>query len=174
MVETERLVIVPLNYDQLRLYLKGNGKLEKELQLTTGARNVSDEVKESVEFFILPSMKNTVGDHYLFYTFWLIVEKASRRIVGESGFKGSPNDKGEIEIGYGIFSHERRKGLMTEAIGGMVEWAKKRADVNYILAEADENNLASIRVLQKNNFDIFDKKEKMLWWKTEVISRPVL
>ena len=62
MVETERLVIIPLNYDQLRLYLKGNGKLERELRLTVSVRNVSEEVKQSVELFILPALKTMIGD----------------------------------------------------------------------------------------------------------------
>jgi ribosomal-protein-alanine N-acetyltransferase len=168
MVETDRLIVTPLNYDQLRLYLRGNGKLEKELRLANNVRNVSKEAKESAEYFILPAMKKSVDDNYLFYTFWLVIEKTSRSIVAELGFKGSPGDEGEIEIGYGAFFNHQRKGFITEAVGGMIEWAKKRHDVKFILAETDENNLASIRVLQKNNFEVFDKKEKMLWWKIEV------
>ena len=170
MVETGRLIIIPLNYDQLRLYLRGNGKLEKELQLANNLRNVSHEAKESAGFFILPAMKKAVGDHFLFFTFWLVVEKISRSIVAELGFKGAPNNNNEIEIGYGTFFGERKKGFMTEAVGGMIEWAKKRVDVKYLLAESDESNLASIRVLEKNNFKVFDKKGAMLWWKKEVIS----
>ncbi len=174
MVETSRLIIIPLNFDQLRLYIKGKGRLEKELHLTETGRNILPEVKDSVEFFILPSMRKALSDHYLFFTFWIVVEKASCNIIAELGFKGVPNDKGEIEIGYGTFSDERGKGLMTEAVGGMIAWAKQRPDVNYILAEADENNPASIRVLQKNDFEIFDKRGKMFWWKRNVIPRPIL
>lgn len=174
MVETSRLIIIPLSYDQLCLYLKGRGRLEKELRLSEHVRNVSPEVKDSVELLILPSMKKALSDHYLFFTFWIVVEKASRKIIAELGFKGAPNDKGEIEIGYGTFFGQRGKGLMTEAVGGMIEWAKHRTDVNSIVAEADENNLASIRVLQKNDFEIFDKKGGMLWWKRNVSTRPIL
>jgi RimJ/RimL family protein N-acetyltransferase len=174
MVDTGRLLIIPLNYHQLRLYLKGKGMLEAELRLANNVRNVSEEVKDSVEFFILPSMKKALSDYYLFFTFWIVVERISRSIVAELGFKGAPNNEKEIEIGYGTFSGQRGKGVMTEAVGGMVEWARQRDDIKYILAETDESNLASIRVLQKNNFAIFDKKGKMLWWKIEVIPRPIL
>jgi len=174
MVETSRLIIIPLSYQQLRLYLKGKGRLEKELRLTETVRNVSPQVKDNVEFLVLPSMKKALSDHYLFFTFWLVVEKTSRTIIAELGFKGVPNDMGEIEIGYGTFFGQRGKGLMTEAVGGMVEWAKQRPDVNCIVAEADENNQASIRVLQKNDFEIFDKKGAMFWWKRDVIPGPIL
>ncbi|MBS1934647.1 MAG: GNAT family N-acetyltransferase, partial [Bacteroidetes bacterium] len=74
----------------------------------------------------------------------------------------------EIEIGYGTFFSQLNKGIMTEAVGGMIDWAKARTDVDYILAETDEKNIASIRVLQKNNFQQFDKIDDMLWWKISV------
>jgi RimJ/RimL family protein N-acetyltransferase len=57
---------------------------------------------------------------------------------------------------------------MTEAVCGMIGWAKARPDVNYILAETDEKNAASIRVVQKNNFKYFTEKGRMLWWKIDV------
>jgi ribosomal-protein-alanine N-acetyltransferase len=167
-VETNRFEIIPLDYRQLRLYLQGNRKLEKELRISQTVRIVSKEIKDRAEYLILPQMKKAAGDAYLFYTFWIVIEKSSRNIVAELGFKGVPNNHNEIEIGYGTFFGYRRKGIMTEAVGGMIEWAKKRRDINFILAETHEINIASIKVVQKNNFQKFDKKENMLWWKIEV------
>ncbi len=168
MVETANLEIIPLDYRQLRLYIHGNRKLEKELRISHTVRIISSEVRDRVEYLILPQMKKASGDGYLFYTFWLVIEKSSRNIAAELGFKGIPNNKNEVEIGYGTFFGYRRKGIMTEAVGGMIEWAKKHPDIKYILAETDETNLASIKVVQKNNFRNFDKIEKMLWWKIEI------
>jgi ribosomal-protein-alanine N-acetyltransferase len=168
MVETTNLQIIPLDYRQLRLYIKRNRKLEKELRISHTVRIISSEVRDRVEYLILPQMKRAAGDGYLFYTFWLVIEKSSRNIVAELGFKGVPDNNGGIEIGYGTFFGYRRKGMMTEAVGGMIQWAKDRADIKYILAETDESNIASIKVVQKNNFRQYDKIEKMLWWKIEV------
>jgi ribosomal-protein-alanine N-acetyltransferase len=168
MIETERLIIMPLDHRQLQLYLKGEGKFEKEFRLTDTGRNVLPQEKERVEFFILPNIKRAVGDHYLFHTFWLIIEKSSLTIIAELGFKGIPNYSKEIEIGYGTFYSQRNKGIMTEAVAGMVGWAKKRTDVEYILAETDQTNTASMRVLEKNNFQQYEKNETMLWWRVTV------
>jgi len=167
-VETNRFEILPLDHRQLRLYLHGSRKLEKELRISHTVRIISREVRDRAEYLILPQMKRALGDGYLFFTFWIIIEKFSRNIVAELGFKGIPDNYGGVEIGYGTFFGYHRKGIMTEAVGGMIEWAKKRPDIKFILAETDENNIASIKVVKKNNFEKFGKKEKMLWWKIKV------
>lgn len=165
MVETDRLLIIPLNQEQLELYLEADGKLEKKLQLTECGRTFSPEVKKMVLKDILVKMKAVSGDNFLYFTFWIVVQKATRLIVAELGFKGEPSKQGEIEIGYGTMPFERGKGFMTEAVGGMVAWAKNRSGVLAILAETEETNLASIRIVEKNNFFLIEKKGEMLWWK---------
>ncbi len=167
-VETARLFIIPLQEEQLYLYLLAEGKLEKKLLITDNGRTISADVKELVTRFTLPNMKKAERDNYLFFTFWIVVEKGSRTIVAELGFKGTPGKKGDIEIGYGTMPAMKGKGYMTEALGGMIGWAGSRPDVQYILAETEDKNIASIRVVQKNNFHFLHRKGKMLWWRAEV------
>lgn len=168
MTETTRLKIIPLTYNQLVLYLSAEDKYEIAHGLAITGRVVSPEVKEMVERFTLPRMKMTSEDNYLFYTFWIVVDKTSEIIVAELGFKGIPNNKGEIEIGYGTMPEQQGNGYMTEAVAGMIQWAAGRVDVGYVLAETDENNHASIRIVQKNGFVQFARKGEMLWWKRDV------
>jgi ribosomal-protein-alanine N-acetyltransferase len=167
MVETNRLTIIPLNSKQLELYLQGNDEFEREFELVTNGRKVSAEIKERVLRTILPAVKNSSNKNYLFYTFWIVIEKSKKLIVAELGFKGEPK-KGEIEIGYGTIYEQRENGYMTEAVGGMIHWAKQQQRVKYILAETDENNLASISVVKKNKFQFDYQKEKMKWWRISV------
>jgi [ribosomal protein S5]-alanine N-acetyltransferase len=168
MVETSRLTIIPLSYDQLTLYLQGENKFENSLQLINTGRTVAENVKNMVELITLPKMKKAINDYYLFYTFWIVIEKISKTIVAELGFKGAPDKAGEIEIGYGTFPDHCNKNFMTEAVDGMIKWAKQRPDVHFILVETDKENIASIKIVQKNNFQLFDTKGKMLWWRIEV------
>jgi ribosomal-protein-alanine N-acetyltransferase len=152
MIETDRLMIIPLNQEQLDLYLQADDKFENLFELACTGRRVVPDVKEMVEKFTLSKMKIANADNYLFYTFWIVVEKSSRSIVAELGFKGEPNKDGEIEIGYGTLPNSRNKGFMTEAVGAMIKWASNREGVRWLLAETDETNIASIRIVQKNNF----------------------
>lgn len=165
MVETDRIKIIALTYPQLVTYLKAGDKLENDLGLVKTGRVISDDVKDMVENFTLPKMKRSYRHHYLFHTFWIVIDKVTNIIVAELGFKGDPNRDGEIEIGYGTMPDHQGNGYMSEAVGVMVHWALAREDVNGVLAETDEKNLASIRVVQKNGFEQFDKRGEMLWWR---------
>ena len=165
MVETARLKIIPLTYPQLIQYLKADNKLENEFRLTNTGRMISDDVKEMVETFTLPKMKGVNKHTYLFYTFWIVIDKASNTIVAELGFKGTPDKLGTVEIGYGTMPVNRSKGYMTEAVGGLISWAFLRDDIKCVSAETDETNAASIRVVEKNDFEQFDKRKNMIWWR---------
>lgn len=165
MVETSRLLISPLTREQLHLYLQANDLFERSAGLNSNGRIVVPAVQNMVTKFTIPRMADAVADEYLFYTFWIVVEKSSRLIVAELGFKGVPTGSGEIEIGYGTMPAYQGKGFMTEAVGGMLDWGRKRPDVSCILAETDETNAASIKVLRKNNFIQYTRKGNMLWWK---------
>ena len=86
MVETSRLTIIPLNYRQLELYMQGDGKLEKEFRLTITGRTVAPEIKERVIDLILPKVKEAIADEYLFYTFWIVIEKATKSNCSRTWF----------------------------------------------------------------------------------------
>jgi ribosomal-protein-alanine N-acetyltransferase len=165
MVETTRLQIRPLNKEDLHLYLQGKDQFEACYGLTQTGRKVAPAVRHMAEKFTLPKMAASTADNYLFFTFWVVIDKAHQLVVAELGFKGEPNHRREIEIGYGTMPTQQSKGYMTEAVGGMLRWAAARSDVQTMLAETDEVNLASIRVLRNNKFIQFDRKDNMLWWK---------
>jgi ribosomal-protein-alanine N-acetyltransferase len=164
MVETSRLLVIPLTQKELQLYLQAGDQYEQAAGLACNGRTVVPAVHDMVIKFTLPKIALATDDHYLFHTFWIVVEKANRSIVAELGFKGIPNLKKEIEIGYGTMPLQQGKGFMTEAVGGMLKWAMARTDVDVVLAETDETNTASIRVLRNNRFIQFDKRGNMLWW----------
>ena len=49
MIETSRLLIRPLTYEQLVKYLQNDNSLEAELNLTPSLRSISPELKEALE-----------------------------------------------------------------------------------------------------------------------------
>lgn len=165
MVETARLLITPLTREQLLLYLQANDLYEQAAGLTCNGRIVVPAVQQLVTRFTLPRIAEAPGDDYLYYTFWIVIEKATKLIVAELGFKGAPNEEGAIEIGYGTMPASQRKGYMTEAVGGMLRWGSERPGVRCILAETDETNAPSIKVLQRNHFTQYTQKGNMLWWR---------
>jgi len=82
----------------------------------------------------------------------VLIENDYPILCGSIGFKGPPNDRGMVEIGYSVLPEFQRRGLATEMVTTIVKWAKHQPRVKRIEAETNIDNKASIRVLEKNDF----------------------
>ena len=167
MIETARLILKPLNYDQLIKYIKCDNSLEAELNLNETSRTISPELKEAFEHTILPNVADETKN-YLYATLWTAISKAENKMVGDLCIVGEPNADGEIEIGYGTYDEFQGKGFMTEIVGGIIEWTKTQQIVKSIIASTDKTNTASFKVLEKNNFIKIGETETLLNWKLEI------
>jgi ribosomal-protein-alanine N-acetyltransferase len=164
MIETERLIIKPLTYGQLKKYIKCGNSLEEELKLNQTSRTISDELREALENTILPNLADKTKN-YLYFTLWTAILKVDNKMIGDICIVGEPNAEGEIEIGYGTYDEFQNKGYMTEAVHGMIEWSKTQQIVKSIIASTDKTNAASFKVLEKNNFIKIGETETLLSWK---------
>jgi RimJ/RimL family protein N-acetyltransferase len=167
MIETERLILRPLTYEQLIKYNKSDNSLEEELNLEKSPRSISPELREALDYGIMPNVADE-QQNYLFSTLWTIILKESNRMVGDVCFKGEPNIDGEIEISYGTHFEFRRKGYMTEAVGEMLKWAKMQSNVMKVLANTEKNNLSSQRVLRNNGFSQINDADGIIYWEIRV------
>jgi len=166
-IETERLILRPLTYTQLLKYIKADHSLEKELELDETSRTISLELEEALEQTILPNVADQTRN-YLYSTLWTVISKEKNKMVGDVCFFGEPNEDGEIEIGYGTYEEFRNQGFMTEAVGGMIEWAKGQPNVVSVVASTEKNNLTSTIVLERNNFIKIGDTESMLKWRLPI------
>lgn len=91
-------------------------------------------------------------EHRIWYVPWKItlIGKPDE-IIGELGFRG-PQKNGSVEIGYGMGPGYEGHGYMSEAAAAAVEWALTQTGVDTVLAETNEDNKASLRVLEKLGF----------------------
>ncbi|UOX33007.1 GNAT family N-acetyltransferase [Flavobacterium sediminilitoris] len=169
MIETERLILKPLTYNQLVKYTKCDNSLEEELNLNTTTRAISPELKEAFEQTILPNVADSTKN-FLYSTLWTAISKADNKIIGDLCIIGEPNTNGEIEIGYGTYDEFQNKGFMTEIVSGMIKWTKTQSSVKSILASTDKTNTASFKVLERNNFIKVGETETLFNWKLKMNS----
>ncbi len=73
-------------------------------------------------------------------------------LAGTAGFKGRPDENGEVEIGYSIIPEFHRKGIATAAIRLLTGHAFASPDVRRIKAETLPRLIPSIGVLEKCGF----------------------
>lgn len=161
-LETERLYLIPLTAHQLKLWIYDTPALEKELNCSYRAEPVEgiflDIVKKQYEV----TMKDEAN--YLYHSFWFILRKSDRIVVGSAALKDVPNPAGEIEIGYGLGEEYQHNGYMTEAVKALCTWAMNQASVSHVIAETEIDSIASQHILERCGFKLYSKKET-LWWK---------
>jgi RimJ/RimL family protein N-acetyltransferase len=75
-----------------------------------------------------------------------------REVLGICGFKGRPDQRGTVEIGYSILSQFRNQGFATEAVERLLGWAFSHQSVAEVCAETLPHLQQSIRVMKKNGF----------------------
>lgn len=167
MIQTERLRLLPLTHDQLQQYLRADHSLEEALQVVPIDLVISPELKEAIEQAFLPNTANP-EKNYLFCTLWTIILKAESRMVADLCIVDEPNENGEIEIGYGTYEADQGKGYMTEAVGGIIQWARQQPAVKTIVAGTDKTNIASYTILQKNGFVRSGETETGFTWRLEI------
>jgi len=95
---------------------------------------------------------------------WFVILRENYQVIGDIGFKGKPNEQRTVEIGYGIIPTTQNKGFATEAVQGLINWAFSSGQVEKVIAECLEDNIASIRVLEKVGMERTYAKDNMLYW----------
>ena len=84
------------------------------------------------------------------YAMWMI-ELRDGTHIGELCFRGVSPD-GAVEIGYGIDERYQDRGYATEAVSAVTAWAAQQGGITRVEAEAEDENIASLRVLEKSGF----------------------
>jgi RimJ/RimL family protein N-acetyltransferase len=167
MIETNRLYIKPLNYEQLRSYSKDKSALDEAYGLNDSSGYVSEALKEAIETTMLPALAKA-ETNYLYTTLWVVIWKEENKIIGGISFTGAPDAKGAIEIGYGCYEDFRKKGFMKEAVKGMLHWAATQSDIKSVTACCSKDNIASYKILDENKFLIIDNSDDLINWKYEI------
>ncbi|OFI49490.1 GNAT family N-acetyltransferase [Floricoccus tropicus] len=161
-IDTKRLKIIALTPSQLPKLVNNISKLERELDCSYQGQVIKGIFKKII---LNQSLKVKEKDNdYLWLTFWLIIRKEDKVVVGTIDFKDIPNINEEVEIGYGLGESHKNHGYMTEAVEAFCAWGKQHKEVEYIISETESDNFPSQRVLQKCGF-IEYYRDETIWWK---------
>jgi ribosomal-protein-alanine N-acetyltransferase len=144
-ITTRRLTLVPITFEIASATLDDRALLEELVGATVPDEWPNPDFAEAL-VFIKSDLKRNPS-----YALWtrLIVHTAARVVVGDAGFKSTPDRSGTVEIGYGVVSAYRNEGIAGEAARALIDWAFSSNGVRRVIAECYEDNLASARVLEK-------------------------
>lgn len=86
---------------------------------------------------------------------WAIELKETGEVIGDIGFNEYDGWNEKTDIGYFIRKDYSRKGLISEAVTSVIDWAFNKLDLfnlHRIEAETTLDNIPSINLLKKFNF----------------------
>ncbi|MEN9518544.1 MAG: hypothetical protein RLZZ381_1132 [Cyanobacteriota bacterium] len=99
--------------------------------------------------FVSDRLRQDPGNKFWWTPRLIVVE---RLVVGMCGFKSPPDSKGVVEIGYGIVASQQSQGFATQAVALLVREGFSKREIQMIMAYTTLMNLASGKVLEKNQF----------------------
>ena len=133
MIETARLRVYPASKEEMEDFISGQ---------------TDDILKTAYQEMLDGCLMHP--EEWDYYAIWMI-EKKDGAHIGECCFKGVSPD-GSTEIGYGVSEAYRGRGYASEAVDAVAAWVLQQQKACRVEAEAEADNLASIRVLQKCGF----------------------
>ena len=155
-LHTPRLTLIPLSHQHLLVWHQSGRKdLEKILNLQPNPWKLElfyeQETQQALSNYWIPQTAKFPLDYY-WYTSWEIILQDSSCSVGGIGFAGLPDDEGATELGYALDEKFRGKGIATEAVQALSDWAFQDPGLHKLRAETPVGNVGSQRVLEKNKF----------------------
>lgn len=152
MIESRRLSLVAATPELIEQDIKGSESLSEALGVDMPETWPPDLYGPGAKHYVL-SQLDDVAEHGWSLWYLLTREKPSD-LVGICEFKGRPDETGSVEIAYSILGKFQRKGFATEAVARLVVWAFSHHNVKEVCAETLPHLVQSIRVLQKNGFEL--------------------
>ncbi|KAF2082727.1 GNAT family N-acetyltransferase [Flavobacterium sharifuzzamanii] len=117
-------------------------------------RDNSSSLKKAEEYII--KMQNLIARNECIY--WVITEKGNNNLIGSVCLWNFDIENEIVEIGYEMLSEFQGKGIMTEAIKKVIEYAFEKIKAKMITAFPSSDNINSVSILKKMNFELENKK----------------
>ena len=145
--DTARLEIRLLTPEELTLWLDDLPRLERRLECRYRAEPLAGDFRTIVEMQRTATLADAASPQW--HSFWFLIRKTDRTVVGSAVFKERPDPEGCVEIGYGLGRAFERNGYMREAVEALCAWALRQEGVRHVTAETNTDGLASQRLLLK-------------------------
>lgn len=159
-LETQRLKLLPFTLELKKATLAERATLARMLEVEIPDAWPGSDLLDALPFFIEVMEKDPAGP------VWdgIIIHKAGQIAIGGIGFHGGPDEAGMVEIGYNIIPAYEGQGYATEMARRVIDWAFQTPGIQTITAECLDDNLGSIRILEKVGMRRLTPEGPLLKW----------
>jgi RimJ/RimL family protein N-acetyltransferase len=154
MINTPRLHLQPTTPELLRAELAGRSEFAAAIGMDVPTSWPPEFYDEDAIRQTLAALEDNASPHPwgLYYVVLRETATSPATLVGTAGFKGPPGADGSVEIGYSIVVEHQRRGLATEAVRALVEFAFDMPAIQTVVGQTLPHLIASRGVLRKLGF----------------------
>ena len=151
-LKTKRLLLRELEESDWKIicYLRSDPIMNQYVQ-----RSRAETKDEALAF--IKNIKKGILEKSIYY--WGITEIGHQDIIGCISLWKFSKDRKVVEVGYELSQHKHGKGLMTEALQVVTDFAFDDLNVNCIEAFTHRDNTASRKLLEKNIFQLAEERK---------------
>ena len=159
-LETQHLLFIPFTLELKKITLHNKPQVAERIGVRVSDDWPGPDFMEALPFFIDQMEQDSSG------SVWdgIILHKADSIAIGGMGFLGGPDETGAIEIGYSIVPAYRKHGYATEMGQALIAWAFQQPDIRAVIAECLQDNIASIKVLEKLGMRRLALHDNLIKW----------
>jgi len=144
-LSTPRLILTGISIDDLDfIYTQFSNEEVNRYLFDAEPVSLLTDAEEIIRFYLTPEPRN---QHR-----WILVSKDDGAKLGTCGFHCWDRDLGSCQIGYDLIPHYWGQGYMNEAVSTLLIYAREEMKVTQIDAIIYPENVASIRLAEKNGF----------------------
>ena len=160
-IDTNRLTLIPMTLEMTKSLINGSSQEVEKLGIKCDKYWPTEDTMD-----ILPIINNSLEKNKVPSGFetWMIVDKSTKRVIGDIGFHGIPNENGEVEVGFGLVENKRGKGFGYESLNAIMDWLNLQESVRIIKAECLISNKPSARILEKSGFKEINRDSELIYW----------
>jgi ribosomal-protein-alanine N-acetyltransferase len=159
-LETKRLQLIPFSLNLKKAAINDRARLVEMLGVYVPAHWPGVDLMEALPFFVENMEKVPSKPAWD----WIAIHTMNQAVIGDIGFMGGPDQEGVVEVGYSIVPENRNQGYATEMARGLIAWAFQEKGIKAVTAACLDNNVGSIKVLEKVGMHRLEPDGNMLKW----------
>lgn len=161
-METERCVVREITLEDLPELRK----IYEQKGITDYLEPLYGEAEE------IAYTKAYIEKRYRFFEYgmWVVFHKETGCMIGRAGLEnrdvavgvdeeGQTVYESQVELGYMIAPAFQRQGYASEVCRAILRYAKQELEIPFVNAFIHHENIASLRFIEKMNFQLCDKKD---------------
>lgn len=144
-IETQRLKLTGYTSQDMTFIFENFSR--EEIKKILGHRTDEDYQIEEHKY------RNGYASYNRGFILFLLAEKTTNSIIGRCGLHNWNKEHHRAEIGYNISDENfKRKGLMTEAVGSIIDYGFNKLNLHRIEALVGSNNIPSLKIIERHHF----------------------